>query len=514
MLDLSLMPSKVQSDTPTLRDDLPSSFQPSQDPSSFVPSSSIHPTAADILPSMPPSMVMMAAFELSMSPSNFQTVSPSVTSSLAPSEAEELMPSASPSLLVTLLGNSNSNVSLAGNEQSQVCAGNTTVMLHGDCVDCPSSGFYSFVLVYVCLAVVLFIIFLFAPAYLWTCLDYLQTMGLLSLVRNVEWPFLVRHFLRHMHYWAAFDWLGIFPCIADDNIQAGRFVLVALPFLIATVPPDLIQLISYMGQCFNSYEKAQKWIDRYSAQFGTLLLLLTLQSVAVTVGEASILCEGIDAGMFCAGSNWSDKLLAAVTFCFGIAHVLSLCFHLCRSRDESWSIVQRAFASYWWWPVEFMVRKLVMVVLTFLWDGRAAVILLVTIEVGSTFWFGIFAPYGDDKRPTSKSRRFVSAILMLCLVLLAVIHLLYDDADDAMQLDTAQTYTATVLEYVVVATASTSSLVGLLLLLLFNRPVKVDAVEEGQAEYGPDEEASIKSAEMFSLDEELMIQVAAEEVDE
>jgi hypothetical protein len=161
-----------------------------------------------------------------------------------------------------------------------------------------------------------------------------------------------------------------------------------------------------------------------------------------------------------------------------------------------------------------MVRKLVMVVVTFLWDGRAAVILLVTIEVGSTFWFGIFAPYGDDKRPTSKSRRFVSAILMLCLVLLAVIHLLYDDADDAMQLDTAQTYTATVLGYVVVATASTSSLVGLLLLLLFNRPVKVDAVEEGQAEYGPDEEASIKSAEMFSLDEELMIQVAAEEVDE
>jgi len=416
-----------------------------------------------------------------------------------------------------------SNSTLAEIDELQVCTdNNATTVLHGDCVDCPSDGIYSFVLVYAVLAVVLSVLFLATPAYLWTCLDYLQTMGLVSLIPNVEWPFLVRNVLRHVHYWTAFDWLGIFPCIvASDNIQAGRFILVALPFLIVTIPPDICHLFSYVGTiCFKKYGKAQDWIDGFTAQWGILILILTLQSMAVTVGEA-VLCKGIiiiggeydDNRLFCAGgSSLSNKILSVITLCFGIAHVVCLILGLWCRRDASWSIVQRAFSGLWWWPYEFVIRKLAMVFVIFMCDGMVALILVVAIDGVSIVWYFAVSPYGDDNRPDNKCRQVVSSILLICLVLLPGIHVLLH-ASDSNQFSSVQSYLALVLGGVVVAVAFSSIVLGQLWLLLCKCPVKVNAVEEDERDQD-DEEDGNKSEELDSFDEQLLIEVLAEEVDD
>jgi hypothetical protein len=84
------------------------------------------------------------------------------------------------------------------------------------------------------------------------------------------------------------------------HIQIGRFLLVALPFHIATIPPDIVQLLSSFG-CYMI--GAQEWIHRYMCQWAILVVLLTLQSIAVTVGD-TFLCQGVDGTM----ATWSNDL--------------------------------------------------------------------------------------------------------------------------------------------------------------------------------------------------------------
>lgn len=369
-------------------------------------------------------------------------------------------------------------------------------------------------MVYLAVIGVLAVLFFFTPAYVWTCLDYLQTMGLLGIIRNVDFPFLVQDVLRQLHYWLAFDWLGIFPCVVvDNNIQAGRLVLVVLPFLCAIVPPDTLLFLGYaLGTSI-----ARQVADVYSAHVGLLILLLTLQSVAVTVGE-SVLCQGVMSdGPFCVGSSsWIDKLLSVITLCFGIAHVISLSLHVWRTRAASSAPIQRTFSESWWlWPYEFVLRKLAIVTITFLLDGMPALLLVVCIEGSSIVWYTIAAPYGNDNCPRSKCRPVVSTILMICLALLPVIHTLNEKDDDSTNRNIipVQTYTATLLGYIVVTVAFTSIVLGQIWHLCYYRPVAKVVNDDERDE----EDGGMNNKLQQDIEEELLIiEVVdvAEEIDD
>lgn len=79
----------------------------------------------------------------------------------------------------------------------------------------------------------------------------------------------------------AIAWLVIFPCVADGNVPTCRFVQAALPFLIASVSPDLTSRIAWANAQW--LRKSWKWIGQYSAQIRKLLLVIGAYASAVAV---------------------------------------------------------------------------------------------------------------------------------------------------------------------------------------------------------------------------------------
>ena len=304
-----------------------------------------------------------------------------------------------------------------------VCT-NSTVSLHGECVDCPVSIHWSLVLAYSLSILTLVLMFRFCcPAFLFCSLDFFQTIGLLALVRNVTWLYPLSPVLRQLEYWAALDWLGVFPCITS-SIQGNRLLLISLPFLVATVPLDFCQLVANITICCKSYHVAQEWIHRFIYQWSILLLLLTLQSVAVTTAEA-VLCQGVDGGVFCRHSaNWFDRAVPYVSLVMGVFHVGWLLIIIWRKRDVTISMIQRVFR-YWLWPLDFVVRRLVIVVIVMLWEGSKALHLIVAISVASGLCHLLLRPYGDDHRP-GRAKSLVTICFLISLLFLSLIHALQD----------------------------------------------------------------------------------------
>ena len=359
------------------------------------------PSFTPSVPSLTPSMSAP-----SLTPSTFESPVPSISPSIsAPSLLSSTFEAPVPSISLSIDINA---TAVVVDDDDAICATNNTITLHGDCVDCPSDDDHHWFLLLAYGAAILILAWLFrfcsCPLYLFLCLDYLQTMGLLSLVRTVEWPSpLVNTVLRNVHYWAAFDWLGIVPC-TSNNVQIGRFLLVAVPFHIATIPPDIAQLLSSFG-CF-SYDVAQEWIHRYTYQWAILVLLLTLQSVAVAVGE-TFLCQGGDVCWIDSSVSWRYSVIPVLTLFFGVMHLIWLCFNIWRKRD----VIHQ-------WPLfEFVIRKLAMVLVIFVWNGTTAMVVVVAIHVVSSLCLWSH----DD----NKVRRVVSFILMACLVILPVVPILH-----------------------------------------------------------------------------------------
>jgi hypothetical protein len=353
-----------------------------------------------------------------------------------------------------------------------VCA-NSTVALHGSCIECPSSTHWSLVLAYCLTFLALAMLFrLGCAAFLFCTLDFYQTIGLLSLVRNVTWLRPLSPVLRHLEYWAALDWLGVFPCITT-SMQGSRVVLIALPFLVATVPLDICQLVASMRICCKSYQGAQEWIHRFIYQWSILLLLLTLQSVAVTTAEA-VLCQGVDGGVFCLKSeNWFDRCLPFVSLLLGVFHLGWLIIIIWRKRDVTISVIQRIFR-YWLWPFEFVIRKLVIVVIVFLWEGSKALHLIVAITVACGLIHLFLRPYGDDHYP-GRTKSLVSICCMASLLFLSLIQVLQDRHESASN---EQDIVSMVLGCIVMALMFGPFFLGLLWYLTRRPLVKVNAVSD------------------------------------
>ena len=362
-----------------------------------------------------------------------------------------------------------------------VCT-NTTVALHGDCVDCPVSTHWSLVLAYILTILALALIFRFCcPAFLFCSLDFLQTIGLLSLVRNIAWVYPLNPVLRQLEYWAALDWLGLFPCITS-SIQGSRLVLISLPFLVATVPLDFCQLVANVTICCKSYRCAQEWIHRFIYQWSILLLLLSLQSVAVTAAEA-VLCQGVDGGVFCLHNGyWFDRAVPYVSLVMGAFHVGWLLIIIWRKRDVTVSIIQRVFR-YWLWPLDFVFRKLVIVVIVFLWEGSKALHLIVAITIASGFVHLFLRPYQDGHDPRRAIISLVTICFMASLAFLSLIQALHDRQGNNSN---EQDIVSIVLGCVALALMFGPFFLGMLWHLVKRPFLKVDAASEtnGSADAG------------------------------
>jgi hypothetical protein len=100
-------------------------------------------------------------------------------------------------------------------------------------------------------------------------------------------------------------------------------------------------------------------------QWAILVLLLTLQSVAVTVADA-VTCEGCGWAYFVStkshfGSHRGVPFVALLDGVLHLACVSIICIPR-RKRAVSTPIIQRIF-HYWWWPFDFMIRKVAVVVI-------------------------------------------------------------------------------------------------------------------------------------------------------
>jgi glycosyltransferase involved in cell wall biosynthesis len=251
-------------------------------------------------------------------------------------------------------------------------------------------------------------------------MDYLQSMGMLSLIQNLEWPYLVQQSHKHFFIWAALDWAGILalPCWGV-SIHVVRLLSATLPLAIATLPLDISHIFLFLG-CIRSYDAVEAFIDRYN-NWSILVLLLYLPSVLVTIGDA-IHCEG---DTFCLSTDsWLERFVPPMVLCIGFCHVVWLSLGVFRRRQHNVSknFVLRTF-SYWWWPYEVILRKTVTVMTLFLLQGTKCLFLVVAVDVASSLLHVVLRVYGNDARP--RIRRVVSGILFFSLLVFTFVAILY-----------------------------------------------------------------------------------------
>lgn len=420
----------------------------------------------------------LSTHDLVIVPSN------SPSRSAAPSPRRSVMPSATPS------------IGLNNAAAFDIVCVNSTVAMHGTCIECPISTHWTLVLAYCLMILALVLLFrLGCSAFFFCSLDFFQTFGLLSLVRNVTWLRPLSPVLRQLEYWAALDWLGVFPCITS-SIQGSRLVLIALPFLVATVPLDICQLVASMGICCKSYHSAQEWIHRFIYQWSILLLLLTLQSVAVTTAEA-VLCQGVDGGLFCRSSDsWFDRAVPYVSLLMGVFHVGWLLTIIWRKRNVTISVIQRIFR-HWLCPVDFVIRKVVIVVIAFVWEGSKAVHLIVAITVACGLIHLVLRPYGDDHRP-GRTKSLVSICFMACLLFLSLIQALQDRHESSSN---EQDIISLVLGSIVLALMFGPFFLGLLWYLTRRPLVKVNAAASDNEGIAAKNDADSENSESNEKDE-------------
>jgi len=360
------------------------SLQPSTNPSTTTPSS-----------------ISITSDEPSFIIEN-ESVLPFTPPSQSPSfliENENILPSITVSLSPTVAANDadDSTVVSISNSSMLVCT-NNTFALHGQCSDCVLRNYSLFnLLAFVMMFILLMISFrAVSPSYIFLCMAYLQSMGMLSLVKNVEWPVLVINALQHIQYWAGLDWAAI---VAPDCLWGtltSRLVVTSLPVALATLP------LGVSNVCLKRYET---FITYYST-WSSLGLLLAIPSVLVTMGEA-VLCDG---DYFCASNDsWWPLLVPPLAIIFCVAHFIWLAMSISQERHLRDSILQSIYR-YWWWPYEILVLRVIQVSCLFFYDGIHCLILFAGVDLCSVILHLALSPW------TNPPPSHTNAILCFCLV--------------------------------------------------------------------------------------------------